>query len=155
MKKKNFDMTGRPVKTYKLGRACQHCGEPIADQERASKTHCTRYKDEFGVIHDCKRKKHQLKHQLEEDVLLDWCALQRENKKRIEDIIKAHGDEVSLHVLDAFNVILHNGIRFYQRSGATVVEFLSYNIIVKPKSKIFKIEKHEKLGIRINGRLAA
>jgi hypothetical protein len=155
MKKKIFDITGRPVKTYKLGRACQHCGEPIADQERASKTHCTRYKDEFGVIHDCKRKKHQLKHQLHEDVLLDWCALQRENKKRIEDIIKSHGDEVSLEVLDAFNVILHNGIRYYQRSASIVVEFLGYNVIVKPKCKTFKIEKYDKLGIRVDDRQAA
>jgi hypothetical protein len=155
MKKKVFDITGRPVKTYKLKRACQFCGEPIADQERASKTHCTRYRDEFGIIHDCKRRKHQLKHQLDEDVLLDWCAMQRETKSKIEDVIKAHGDEVTLQNLDAYNIILHNGIRFYDRSGSTVVEFLGYNIIVKPKFKTFKIEKYDKLGIRVDDRQAA
>ena len=102
MKKKQLSQSNRPAKTFKLGRACQFCGEPIADQERASKTHCTRYRDEFGVIHDCKRKKHQLKTQLQEDVLLDFSARHRESKRQIEKLIAAHGDLVTTEVLVAY-----------------------------------------------------
>jgi len=104
MKRKTINTTNGPAKTFALGRVCQHCGEPIADQERASKTHCTRYRDEFGVIHDCKRRKHQLKTQLQEDVLLDFSAKQRETKRQIEKVIAAHGDLVSTEVLIAYNI---------------------------------------------------
>ena len=138
--KKN-DSGGKQLKTYKLGRACQFCGEPIADQERKSKIHCTRYRDEFGVIHDCKRRKYQLKHQLEEDVLLDWCSMQRATKSKIEDMIKAHGDEVKIEVLDAYNVTLDNRIKSHQHLGQTIAEFLGYNIIITPNCKTFKIQK--------------
>jgi hypothetical protein len=155
MKKKVFDVTGRPIKTYKLGRVCQHCGEPIADQERASKTHCTRYRDEFGIIHDCKRRKHQLKHQLNEDFLLDWCAKQRETKQRIEEAIKAHGDELTEKMLTAYNIMLDTCIRHYDHAGTTVVEFLGYDIIINPNYIILKIVKNDKSGIHCESRKAA
>ena len=142
MKKK--DSTGKPVNTYELGRACLYCGEPIADQARKSKFHCTEYKDEFGVTHNCRRRKYQLKHQLSEDVLLDWCAMQRKTKIQIEEVIKAHGDVVKVEILDAYNVILDNRIRSYQYSGQTIMEFLGYNIIITPNCKTFKIQKNDK-----------
>lgn len=63
MKKPKIHSEKSSSKTYILGRACQYCGEPIEDQARATKIHCTRWKDAEGQIHDCKRKKHQLKHQ--------------------------------------------------------------------------------------------
>jgi hypothetical protein len=155
MKTKALDPTGRPTKTYLLGRACQYCSEPIADQERANKTHCTRYRDENGVVHDCKRRKHQLNHQLSEDFLLDWCALQRQTKARIEDALTAHGDEVTVDILDAYNINLHDNIRFYFNSGATYVEFLDYNIIIRPNFKTLKIQKNEKSGLLKDDRKTA
>ena len=142
MKKK--DPTGKPEKTYELGRACLYCGEPIADQARKNKFHCTIYKDEFGMTHNCRRRKYQLNHQLSEDLLLDWCAFQRKTKIQIEEVIKAHGNEVKIEVLDAYNVILNNCIRFYQYLGKTIVEFLGYDIIITPNSKTFKIKKNDK-----------
>lgn len=150
MKKKILDISGRPAKTYKLGRACQHCGEPIEDQARATKTHCTRFIDEFGVLHDCKRRKHQLKHQLSEDVLLDWCALQRQTKGRIEDAIAAHGDELSVEILDAYNINLQDCIRFNHNSRVTVVEFLGYDVLIIPNRKTYKIQKNDKSRIHNN-----
>jgi hypothetical protein len=142
MKKKILELKSRPAKTFKLGRACQYCGEPIADQERSSKTHCTRYKDEFGVVHDCKRKKHQLKTQLQEDILLDFCARQREIKRQIEKVIAAHGDLVTTEVLVAYNINPADGIGYYYHSGLLYADLLGYKIISNPKLHTHKIEKH-------------
>ena len=112
-------------------------------------------KDENGVVHDCKRRKHQLNHQLSEDFLLDWCALQRQTKARIEDALTAHGDEVTVDILDAYNINLHDNIRFYFNSGATYVEFLDYNIIIRPNFKTLKIQKNEKSGLLKDDRKTA
>lgn len=142
MKKKTLDLCSRPAKTFKLGRACQFCGEPIADQERASKTHCTRYKDQYGNVHDCKRKKHQLKTQLQEDILLDFCAKQRETKRQIEKVIAAHGDEVTTEVLVAYNINPADGLSNYYHSGLLYAELLGYKIISNPRLKTHKIEKN-------------
>lgn len=143
MKKKTLDLSSRPAKTFKLGRACQFCGEPIADQERASKTHCTRYKDEFGIVHDCKRKKHQLKTQSQEDVLLDFSARHREYKRQIERVIAAHGDLVTTEILVAYNVNPGDNISYNYHSGLLYAEMLGYRIISNPILNTHKIEKHD------------
>jgi len=143
MKKKPLDLNSRPAKTYKLGRACQYCGEPIADQERASKSHCTRYKDELSVIHDCKRKKHQLKTQLQEDVLLDFSARHREYKRQIEKVLAAHGDLVTTDVLMAYNINPGDNLSYDYHSGLLYAEMLGYKIISNPKLNTHKIEKYD------------
>ncbi len=137
----------KPAKTYFLGRVCQYCGEPIEDQARASRTHCPRYMDEFSVIHDCRRKKHQIKHQANEAVLLDWCANQRQIKRKIEDAIAAHGEHVTLEILDAYHIQLQERIRMDHYEGVTVLEFLGYDIILTPNFKTYKIQKNDKSGI--------
>ena len=142
MKTKVKDNTSRPAKTYKMGRVCQYCGEPIADQERTSKIHCSRYIDEFGVIHDCKRKKHTLKTQLQEDMLLDFSARQRETKRQIEKIIPAHGDLVSTEVLNAYNIQLSDNLGYRYESGLLYAKFLDYTIISNPKLNTHKILKN-------------
>jgi hypothetical protein len=142
MKRKSIEVDGRPAKTYKLGRVCQFCGEPIADHERASKTHCSRYKDEFGNVHDCKRRKHTLKTQRHEDVLLDFSARQRGTKRQIERVIAAHGDLVTTDVLEAYNVNPGDNLRWYYHSGLMYAELLGYRIISNPKLNNHKIEKY-------------
>lgn len=142
--KKDSLYENKPAKTYFLGRVCQYCGEPIEDQARASRTHCPRFMDEFGVMHDCRRKKHQVKHQEDEAILLDWSAAQRQTKRKIEEAVIAHGDEVTLDVLDAYNIKLQECIRFNYLEGSAVFEFLGYDIIVKPNLKTYKIQKNDK-----------
>lgn len=145
----------RLAKTYLLGRACQYCGEPIEDQARATKIHCSRYIDEFGVTHDCKRRKNQLKNQPLEEILLDWCARQRQTKGRIEDAVTAHGDELAIEILDAYNIQLADCIRFYHQQGLTTLEFLGYNIIKNNNRKTFKIQKNDQSRVSIDPTKAA
>lgn len=139
--KKSEHLLSYPAKTYKIGRVCHFCGEPISDQERASKMHCTRWIDESGFVHDCKRKKHQLKIQKNEDILLDFSARQRETNRQLEKIIIAHGDLVSTEILNAYNIKLGDNLKFDYRSGIAVFEYLSFKITVNPNENLHKIEK--------------
>jgi hypothetical protein len=141
-KKKEQSPNNLPEKTYKLGRACLYCGEPIEDQARATKTHCSRWIDKFGVVHDCKRKKHKLKTQPQEDILLDFAARQRETHRQILKVLTAHGDYVSTEILDAYNINLADNLGFSFNSGIAVAEFLGFKIFSNPKLKTHKIEPH-------------
>jgi hypothetical protein len=144
MKKKD-QLPSKPAKTYLLGRACEYCAEPIADQERASKKHCTRWIDEAGKPHDCKRRKFTLKNRVEDEILLDFSAEQRETNRQIEKVIAAHGNEVSTEVLIAYNVQLGHNLRYEYYSGLLYAEFLGYRIISNPILNTHKIVKNDKL----------
>jgi hypothetical protein len=143
MAKLKKDGSGKPSKTYLLGRQCEYCEEPIEDQARATKKHCSSYIDEHGVLHDCKRKKHQMKHQLNDDKLLDWSSIQRDTKAKIEDAIKAHGEYLTFEILEAYNIKLDNYIKLNHGNQESILEFLGYDIVVKAFSKTVKLIKHE------------
>jgi hypothetical protein len=140
--KKTQSPDNLPAKTYKLGRVCLYCGEPIEDQARANKTHCSSWIDKFGVRHDCKRKKHKLKTQPQEDILLDFAARQRETHRQILKLIAAHGDYVSTEILDAYNINLADNLGFSFDSGIAVADFLGFKILSNSKLKTHKIEPH-------------
>lgn len=153
MKKKKEPLPNNfPEKTYKLGRVCLYCGEPIEDQARATKIHCSRWIDRFGVVHDCKRKKHQLKTRSQEDVLLDFAARQRETHRQILKLIAAHGDNVTTEVLNAYNINLTDNLGFSYHSGIGVAEFLGFKIFSNPKLKTHKIEHHDELSVPVTNR---
>ena len=142
MKRKD-QFSEKQAKTYHLGRVCQNCGEPIADQDRATKTHCSRWRDEYGVIHDCRRQKHALKTQPFDDILLDFSAVQRETKRQIEKILADHGNEVTTEVFNAYNVKLGENLNFGYHSGLLYAEFLGFRIISNPKLNTHKIIKND------------
>ena len=143
MKPKKKEISIKPSLTYHLGRACEDCGEPIADQERKTKRHCKSYVDENGIHHNCRRRKHQKKHQIHEDKLLDWSAIQRDTKAKIEDAIKAHGEFLTKEILEAYNIVLDNYIKLEHRNQESILEFLGYDLVVKSFSKTVKLIKHE------------
>lgn len=131
----------KPTKTFFLGRACLYCGEPIEDQARSSKLHCSPWIDEYGVRHDCKRKRHHVKNHERESILLDFSANQREIARQIEQMIKAHGTEVTTEILEAYAINLFGGLRFEMNYEQGVAEFLGYKIITTTKTKTHKIIK--------------
>lgn len=156
MRNKLLNLSSKPVKTYFTNRVCQNCGKPIADQERKSRIYCPPVRDDKGkIIQDCRRQKHQFKHQPEEDFLLDYCAMQRETRKRIEAALKDHGDELTEQILTAYHIQLDTCIRHYDHGGTTVVEFLGYDIIINPYYLTLKVVKNDKSGIYSSGYQAA
>lgn len=131
----------KQAKSYHLGRACLYCGEPIEDQARASKLHCQPWSDEYGVRHDCKRKRHQDKHQKNDGILLDMNANQREIARQIERMLKTHGDEVSTDVIDAYGINLFDSIEFDLNPKEGKAVFLGYKIVTSSSTQIHKIIK--------------
>ena len=145
MNAKKKKITSKPSLTYHLGRKCENedCKEPIADQERKSKRHCSEYTDENGIQHNCRRRKHQQKHQLQEDQLLDWAAIQRHTKTKIEDAVAKHGEYVTLEVLEAYGIVLNNCISISHGYQESTIGFLGYQIIINPFKPYIKIQKHD------------
>ena len=144
MKKISIKAPNRNSKTYFMGRKCQFCGEPIEDQARKTKIHCTPWIDEYGVRHDCKREKHQQKHQPEEEVLLDFGARQRKMTRQIENLIQSHGIEVTTDMLTAFDIKLSNNVSYeYNRKSATF-KFIGYSIVYQIQTNTHKIYKNGK-----------
>jgi len=146
MKLKNKEISSKPTPTYHLGRTCENveCREPIADHERKSKRHCAEYTDENGIHHNCRRSKHQQKHQIYEDRLLDFAAIQRQTKSKIEDVVATHGEYVSLEILDAYGIATNNYITISHGFQESTLEFLGFDIIMNPIKKTIKIQKHDK-----------
>jgi hypothetical protein len=145
MKPKKNEISSKPSLTYHLGRECENvdCREPIADQERKSKRHCSEYTDENGIHHNCRRRKHQQKHQIHEDQLLDYAAIQRQTKAKIEEAIITHGEFVTEAVLEAYGIVLNNCISITHGHEESTLGFLGYNIIVNPFKQSIKIQKHD------------
>jgi hypothetical protein len=143
MTTKKKEISSKPSLTYHLGRVCENCGKPIADQERKTKRHCSPQVDENGIHHNCRRRKHQQKHQIHEDRLLDWAAIQRQTKTRIEDAVATHGEYVTVSVLEAYGIILKNYITIHHGYQESTLGFLGYKIIVTPFKPFIKIQKHD------------
>lgn len=139
--RKNSSLGTKQSKTFLLGRTCLYCGEPIEDQARSSKLHCSPWTDNYGVRHDCKRKRHHVKNHERESILLDFNAKQREIARQIERMIIAHGTEVSTDILDAFAINLFDGLKFEMNHLQGVSEFLGFKIITTTKTKTHKIIK--------------
>lgn len=148
---KKKEITSKPSLTYHLGRACEDCGEPIPDQARKTKRHCTAYVDESGIQHNCRRRKHQKKHQIHEDRLLDWSAVQRQTKTKIEEAVATHGEFVNQQILEAYGIALNNFITISHGFQESTLEFLGYNIIINPFKQSIKIQKHDKPTSNVDG----
>lgn len=138
------EISSKPILTYHLGRECENCGKPIADQERKTKRHCSPQVDENGIHHNCRRRKHQQKHQIHEDRLLDWAAIQRQTKTRIEEAVATHGEFVNLQILEAYGIALNHCITISHGFQESTLEFLGYNIIINPFKKFIKLQRHDK-----------
>lgn len=132
-----------PARTYFSGRACLFCGEPIEDQARLSKKHCTPWIDEYGKNHNCRRKQHHMRHAEDENILLDHNTKQRETQRQIERLIKTHGNEVTIAMLDAFGIQLSSALEHNYTTCGVESKFLGYSIISKAKSNHHKIRKHD------------
>jgi hypothetical protein len=146
MKPKKKEISSKPSLTYHLGRACENvdCREPIADQERKSKRHCSEYTDENGIHYNCRRRKHHQKHQIHEDRLLDFAAIQRQTKTKIEDAVAKHGEYVTLEILDAYGIATNNYITISHGFQESTLEFLGFDIIMIPFKKSIKLQRHDK-----------
>jgi hypothetical protein len=74
---------------------------------------------------------------------LDYAAIQRQTKAKIEEAIITHGEFVTVAVLEAYGIVLNNCISISHGHEESIVGFLGYNIILNPFKQSIKIQKHD------------
>ena len=75
---------------------------------------------------------------------MDFAAIQRQTKSKIEDAVAKHGEYVSLEILDAYGIATNNYLTIRHGFQESTLEFLGFDIIMNPIKKTIKIQKHDK-----------
>lgn len=151
MKKKLIKLPQKPKNaTYFLNRKCEYCGEPIEDQARATRKHCHPWIDEFGVEHSCKRLKHAVKHEHEDEVLLEYNARAKSHNKMIAKMLADHGDFVTSQIIDSYGVSLREAIRCEFDGHQWISYFIDFTIISNPNTHTHQIIVNKDQNVLLN-----
>ena len=131
--------------TFNLNRACRQCGQPIADQEHATREFCDKYYDETGKVYDCKTDFHRENDKPERDAHRSLINYHKEIANRINQLLVNKGEIVKTGDLDAFNIELSKSLEYsIKENGEMTSIFIGYNIISNPLTNNHKIIQHVK-----------
>ena len=140
MKKKQLKIPANPRRlTYILNRKSEYCGAPIEDQARASRKHCPPVIDEFGVSHSCKRMKHAVKHEREDELLMEYSARAKNHNKMIAKMLTDHGEQVTSEIIDAYGIRLTECLDFHFDGHQLTSYFLGFTIYSNPNTQTHRI----------------
>ena len=119
-----------------------HCDSPIADQAHASTKFCPRFVLPDGSIQSCKDDYHSPKRK---DANLPYKRIADYHKdahRRINSLVKAKGDTVSIEQINQYGIRLNRPIEFVvDAKQVTTCYFVEYAFAQLP-NKQFKISKH-------------
>jgi len=140
MKKKQIKFPQTPKNaTYFLNRKCEYCGKPIEDQATATRKHCLPWIDEFGVKHSCKRLKHTVKHEREDQILLEYNGRAKSHNKMIAKMLTDHGDVVTSQIIDSYGITLTDAISIEVDIHQWIFHFIDFTIISNPNTHTHQI----------------
>jgi hypothetical protein len=125
--------------TYFLKRMCEYCDEPIEDQARPNRKHCLPKIDEFGVEHSCKRLKHSVKHEREDELLMEYIARAKNHNKMISKMLADHGDHVTSQMIDAYGICLRECTHFDFDGHQYTSHFIDFTIYSNPNTDTHRI----------------
>jgi hypothetical protein len=141
MKKKQLIFSDNSTSfTYFNNRKCVYCEKPIEDQARPNKIHCSPRTDENGVKHDCKRRKHSFNHGHEDEILQAHNAKAKDLNKKIMKLLTDQGNLVTTHELNAYGIILNDGITFTFDGHTLTTQFIDYTIVSNPIANSHEIQ---------------
>lgn len=139
-----IDPKGYSGLTYNNNRECLNCGNPLADQEHATRTFCKHYYDEFGKPHDCKSDYHSKKNKPAREIHSNIIRDHRFYSKQILEMIKKKGSEVITGDLNAYDIILTDAINIeLKKDGRAICRFLDYTITSNPNTNHHTITSNE------------
>ena len=140
MKKALLKLPENPKRvTYFDNRKCHYCGEPIADQERKNRIHCPESIDENGKIINCKRKKFDVKHQPETEILKDHNARAKDYHKKIKKMRADQGEFVTSAIIDSYGICLTESDNFHFDGHQLTSYFIGFAIISNPITNMHRI----------------
>jgi hypothetical protein len=125
--------------TYINNRKCEYCSKPIEDQARINRKHCHPWKDEFGVQHSCKRLKHSVKHEREDEILLEHNSRAKNLNKMISKMLTDHGDQVTSEIIDAYGICLSESEHFEFDGHQFTSYFIDFTIYSNPNTHMHRI----------------
>ena len=125
--------------TYYLNRKCEYCGEPIEDQARSNRKHCIPWKDEYGKTHTCRRLKHSVKHEQEDELLMEHNARAKNHHKMIAKMLTDQGEQVTSEIIDAYGIRLTECLDFHFDGHQLTSYFLGFTIYSNPNTQTHRI----------------
>ena len=142
MKKKFTEKTGKF--SYLLKRACKFCGAPVPDHAHATTEYCPKTYDENGKVRDCKSSFHRENDKPEREIQAEYNGRNKAIKSRIEYLLQKHGYQVTTEMLDTYEIMLTECIKYQvDPSGTLTTHFLNYQIVSNPFNNIHKITYHD------------
>lgn len=142
MKKKFTEKTGKF--SYLLKRACKFCSAPIHDKAHGASEFCPKTWDDNGKVRDCKTAYHRENDKPEREIQAEYSGRNKAIKSRIEFLVKKHGDQITTEMLDTYEIMLTECIKYQvDPSGTLTTHFLSYQIVSNPFNNIHKITYHD------------
>ncbi len=133
-----------PLYTYLDKRECEYCEDPIADQAKSTRIHCE-YKNDNGVIKDCKTAKARQNDEEERELFRKQRETIKGIDSRIKKMLKEKGDSVDLEALEAYDVDLTLGLSSETKpNGQFTSTYINYKIMGGPFNSKFKIVSNDK-----------
>lgn len=115
--------------TFNLNRNCLYCQKPIADQEHASLKFCRKKRLPDGTVGCCKDDFHTAKRK---SLNPPYNSIVKHHKimtKRIEYLIKAKSEKVTLEDLNRYGIDLMKPVQIIANNdGKTTYYFVGYSI---------------------------
>lgn len=130
------------IKTYLDNRKCDHCGEPIADQEHGLQKFCPRQVLSDGTIKNCKDDYWSSKRRAAMEPFMAIAYLQRAQFDAIDNLFKTKGEIVTLEDLNRSEIDLGKPVQFVNKNSQYTWWFHFYGIQQQPNNH-FKIFTHE------------
>jgi hypothetical protein len=129
--------------TYLLNRACEYCGERIADQAHSARIHCE-HEINDGIIKDCKTAKARENDSEERKYFENRKSEIKGIDKRIALMYEKKGENVNLQDLEAYDIHLDKPSELScDKNGQFTCKYYLYSIHFNPLSLTYKIIKND------------
>lgn len=114
--------------TYKIGRKCEYCGEPIADHLHENRKHCLPEVYIDGSVKDCKVKRNNekggIKNKETKSILEEWKSV----LVRVKKLVALKGNIVTTEDLDFHEISLLKALRNEPEKKSLISYFRGFEI---------------------------
>jgi hypothetical protein len=127
--------------TFKTGRKCRRCSQPISDQEHLARKYCKPKTFPDGRMENCKDKYNS---PIRKKLNAPYVSMAQHHKlmhNRITSLAKVKGNTVSLEEINLWGIILQRCFQFEVKDGKFIFYFHEF-AIADLGNKRYKISSH-------------
>jgi hypothetical protein len=112
--------------TYTQKRSCLHCQKTIADQTHASTKFCERIELPDRTIQSCKDDYHSARNKEKNKHYKKLADFHKDMNRRINNLLKAKGEIVTVALIDQYGIILHKPAAFFNDNNKSTYYFIDF-----------------------------